>query len=363
MSMAEGTPEQARFSDGFKAEVVQVSVTLALDGLLIATADGRRWQWPLAAVRRVPEEAAELGLRLSSALQPDARLVLPDRALLPDLRRLCHDLDGDPGAVRKAVRLALSVASVLALLLGAYFGLPLLASILAPAIPDGWQRGLGARAEAALASVLAGSGSGGHYCAAPAGTAALARLMEPLVSGARLAETPRIAVLDAGLINAFALPGNRILVTRGMIELAQDPNELAGVIAHELGHLQHGDPLAALIARFEWNAVTTLLFGGGSLSNFGETVVLMSYSRGREARADESGVAILRQAQIGSGGFAAIMRRMGAGRGTALSYLESHPQAADRVATIERLGGTGAAALPQARWLDLKRICTEMKPL
>ena len=57
------------------------------------------------------------------------------------------------------------------------------------------------------------------------------------------------------------------------------------------------------------------------------------------------------------------MGRWGARQPAAVSYLQTHPQRAARVAAIERLGGAGEAALPDASWIDLKRICTSVAPL
>jgi Zn-dependent protease with chaperone function len=357
MSAAEEAA-RGRFSDGFTAGVMPVEVTLLSDALEIAAADGRRWRWPAELVQRLPEEGTDLGLRLTSVAQPDARLVLADAALLPDLRRVCRNLEGGRIGAPARLRAAAGVFAVLALLVGAYFGLPLLAVALAPAIPQAWQQNFGARTESEIASALSLSRGGGRLCNAGAGTAALGQLLARLAGAAALEPAPHVTVLEAGLVNAFALPGNRIVLTKGLIDFAGTADELAGVLAHELGHLRRGDPLAALIARFEWNALASLVFGSGSISNFGQTIVLLSYSRTIEAGADEAGIVILAKAGIDSAGFAAIMRRMGERQAAAFSYLQSHPATADRVAAIERLGAAGGPALPDAAWRDLKRICT-----
>src|SRR4051794_927722 len=97
MSTSEGSA-RGRFSDGVTAGVSDVDVTLARDTLFIAAADGRNWRGRAGDVRRLPDEGEGLGLRLTSAAARDARLVLPDAALLPSLRRLYADLDRDTGA-------------------------------------------------------------------------------------------------------------------------------------------------------------------------------------------------------------------------------------------------------------------------
>ena len=362
MSAAAEVPARGRFSDGFTAGVMPVDVTLLSGALLIEAADGRRWRWPAELVQRLPEEGADLGLRLTSAAQPDARLVLADAALLPELRRVCRNLEGARSGAPARLRLAASVIAGLALLVGAYFGLPLLAVAVAPAIPQAWQQNLGARTEGEIAAALSLSRGGGRMCSDGAGTAALGQMLARLSGAAALAPAPHVTVLEAGLVNAFALPGNRIVLTKGLIDFAGNADELAGVLAHELGHLRRGDPLAGLIARFEWNALASFVFGTSGIGSFGQTIVLLSYSRTIEAGADAAGVAILTKAGIDSAGFAAIMRRMGEQQSTAFSYLQSHPATADRVAAIERLGAAGGHALPDSVWLDLKRICTSFSP-
>lgn len=356
------TEARGRFSDGVTAGIVPVEIALLPDVLLITAADGRCWRWPLAAVERLPAEGPDVGLRLTSTGQPDARLALPHAALLPELRRCCRNLEGEHGGARARLRVAAAIVGVLALMIGAYFGLPQVAVFVAPAVPQSWQKNLGARTERELAAALSLSSGGGRVCSAGAGKMALDQLLGRLAAAASLAPAPQVTVLEAGLVNAFALPGNRLVLTKGMIDFAGTSDELAGVLAHEFGHLMRGDPLTALIARFEWNALTTLIFGSGSLSSFGQTIVLLSYSRAVEARADESGVAILQKAGIGSAGFAAIMRRMGTRDSGAFSYLQSHPATADRVSAIERLGAAGDPALSETNWRDLKAICTTLAP-
>lgn len=351
-----------RFSDGITAGRAAVELLLAPDALLIRAADGRSWRWPLDQLRRVPGEGEEVGLRLTSATQPDARLTLDDAELLPRLRPLCPNFDALVDGARSDIFKLLGwVGASLAMLVGAYFGLPVLAGALAPMIPQAWQHGIGVRAESDLAAALSLSRAGGRVCAAQAGTEALAALLAPLAKGASLSP-PHVTVLDVGLVNAFALPANRIVLTRGMIDFAASANELAGIVAHELGHLRHGDPLSALIARFEWNAMTTLVFGRGAIGSFGETVVLLSYSRSVEARADEEGLAILRAAHVDSAGFAAVMRRLGRSDSGGFSYLQSHPATADRVATIERLGQTGGSVIDEPHWTEVRRICDSRLP-
>ena len=58
-----------------------------------------------------------------------------------------------------------------------------------------------------------------------------------LDADARLPYPLRVSVLDHGMANALAVPGGRILIFRGLLEAADNPEEVAGVLAHEIGHV------------------------------------------------------------------------------------------------------------------------------
>ena len=120
--------------------------------------------------------------------------------------------------------------------------------------------------------------------------------------GARLARSSEMAhlkftftVVDSPIANAFALPGGYIYVTRGLLALARDEAELAGVLAHEIGHVtarhsteRHGD---AIIAGGGTLIAGLLLgdFGAQAGRSVGE-VALSSYSRAQESEADTLGL-------------------------------------------------------------------------
>src|SRR5262249_9196234 len=110
-------------------------------------------------------------------------------------------------------------------------------------------------------------------------------------------------IVDDKAINAFALPGGPVYVNRGAIEAADNEAQIAGVMAHEIGHvvLRHGTNQAtkggltqglagALGAVFGGGAVGQLVRGGSSLLATG---VLLRYSRDAESQADLMGTQIL----------------------------------------------------------------------
>jgi predicted Zn-dependent protease len=194
---------------------------------------------------------------------------------------------------------------------------------------------------------------GGVYDDAPQMTAYVEQVMQRIAEASEKPEkTYTITVLDSPVVNAFALPGGYTYVTRGLLALANDEAELAGVIGHEIGHVtaRHG-------ARRQTTAVGTMVIGavlGGLLEsatgisrqvtsdlvNLGGNALLAGYSRGQEYEADRLGVDTLARAgydATAGADFLGAMGRYGAlmldngGRG-GVDWFASHPNTQDRVA-------------------------------
>lgn len=173
----------------------------------------------------------------------------------------------------------------------------------------------------------------------------------------------RFHVVDSPMVNAFAIPGGYIYVTRGLMALANNEAELAAVLAHEVGHItgrhsaerySHG-----VLASLGGAALATALQGRSATAaqavGLGTDLYISSYSRGQEHEADALGVRYLSRANYDPMAMAAFLRALErqsvlenqlAGRGEPVrqfNYFSSHPQTADRVvrATSE------AQALPR----------------
>ncbi|MCP6768804.1 M48 family metallopeptidase, partial [Klebsiella pneumoniae] len=74
-------------------------------------------------------------------------------------------------------------------------------------------------------------------------------------------------VLSSSIPNAFALPGGKIYLLDGLLQKAQSADEIAGVIAHELGHVRHRDNMRKVIQNGGTSFLIGILFGditGGS---------------------------------------------------------------------------------------------------
>ena len=166
-------------------------------------------------------------------------------------------------------------------------------------------------------------------------------------------------------INAFALPGGYIGVHSGLVVGAQSESELAGVLAHEIGHVmqrhiargiaQQSQGTGIMVASLV-GALLAALAGQGDLAmgvaTFGQAAAIdrqLGFSRGAEQEADRAGLQMMRQAGFDPRGMLAMFRRlMNASRlneGTGGGYASTHPLSIQRLSDIEnRIEGQPAAA-------------------
>lgn len=309
------------------------------------------------AIDGFPSVALDLLLRL------DGRILRFGRSDIPGWR-LGFDQDPPtewvarlPGAARYGRlidrlglwRAAMAGAVLSALvLLGAISGLDLLAR----AIPFAWEQRLG--------DSISGDFEG-HACHAPEGQKALDGLARRLSPASR---PIRVTVLDIPVVNAVALPGGRILIFDRLIAEARSPDELAGVLAHEIGHVDHRHVLVAMMRRF---GIGLLVGSGGNTAQYGQALLDSRYSRAAEAEADDYSIDHLRSAGISPAATAALFARLGRDEGAdpgIFAYLASHPPSADRrrrFAAAARTLRHASPALQPAAWQAVRAMCDKAK--
>jgi predicted Zn-dependent protease len=206
--------------------------------------------------------------------------------------------------------------------------------------------------------------SRGHgICHTPEGSAALGRLTERL-SAAAGGKRFDIRVVNWSLVNAFAAPGEQIVLTRGLLEQANGPDEVAGVLTHEMGHGLELHPETAIIRAIGLSAAAELMLGGsgGALANIGLVLTQLGYSRAAEREADAHALQILEKAQISPEGFAGFFKRVEEReRGSPIgeiSLLRTHPLSAERARLAEsRPAYPATPALADDDWRALRAIC------
>lgn len=162
----------------------------------------------------------------------------------------------------------------------------------------------------------------------------------------------RAHIYEVEPVNGLAAPDGRIFLTRGFIRKLDacevTPEELASVIAHELGHVSHGHARRRMIDFAGQNAIRLALSGilgrflpgiGAWIANMIASAVAARLSRQDEFEADRFASALMIKAGMGTGPqkslFAKLDRLTGGGRGSAPAWLMSHPPTRQRIAAIE----------------------------
>jgi Zn-dependent protease with chaperone function len=181
----------------------------------------------------------------------------------------------------------------------------------------------------------------------------------------------RASVIRRPEANAIALPGGRVYVFQGLVAKANNPDELAGAIAHEIGHVAERDGVRVVMQAAGLSFLFGMLMGdfsGGGVAVMAmRTVLQSSYSRETEAAADAYGAALLGRLGRDPRALGAILIRIAGTPGPMAKILLDHPEAEERAAAIDALaraaaplsGDPKAAAtlLDDSEWTALKRIC------
>lgn len=327
----------ARFFDGRQARAHDVSLQMRDGQVLIRSGDGAvAVDWPLNGLRAEAEPGGAVRLRFG---REPARLVVDDPSEMEALRL------GVRRWPRPARGWGLALAACAALLA---FGVLLVDAgpgLLAPLVPPSWEARLGEGAQAAMLR--------GRRCGGAEGQRALDGLVARLADGGGPVQA---SVVDDGMVNAFTLPGRRVVVMRGLIASAGDGNELAGVVAHELGHVAHRDPAKALLRAMGLNLVAAALgWGGMDGGQVAGMLLGLSYGRAAESAADAYALQTLRGAGLRADGLGRFFARI-EGKASLPAFLSDHPATAERRAKAQ-VGTEGTPAFTGVEWKALQGMC------
>jgi Zn-dependent protease with chaperone function len=361
-SLADSNPAESaygRLSDGKTAASQDVQVRLGLTGLDIYVSGtiARRWSYDSLETAE-PLTAYAIDALLTSTAEPGATLFVADSAFARALPSHAPQLTARATRWRHArpwiAGAAAAVVGTIALFLLDISPSRAVANLL----PDYARTALGADA---LRSMTAGR----RVCHTPEGDKALEQLASRLGATSQGVKF-KVVIVDWELFNAFAVPGEQIVLTRGLLAKADTPDEVAGVLAHEMGHAIARDPETGFVRALGLSAVAQLLTGGsgGTLANIGLVLAQLSYTREAEHKADLTAVKLLRDASISPLGLGSFFKRVidmeGKSAGGMPGILRTHPATEER----ERLVASqptypSTPSLSGNDWFSLKAICDE----
>ncbi|MBN8215393.1 MAG: M48 family metallopeptidase [Spirochaetes bacterium] len=155
--------------------------------------------------------------------------------------------------------------------------------------------------------------------------------------------TVRVVVVKNREANAFTFPGGVIVVYSGLLSICDRPEELAAVLAHEVGHVSHRDSVRALAQQVGVAVLMAVISGGngGQAGDLIQQVTAIHYGKSVEADADAYAVETLRRARLSPAHLAAFFRKIQALQGpeeALLKWVDVHPE------TEARIKGAEAAA-------------------
>jgi hypothetical protein len=347
----------AIFYDGKSSRRRSVTLSL-LDRLELQQAGEAAIQWSYADIRRAD---GPLGmLRLTCLTAPDlARLEIRDAVLAAELVSRCARLDeNSPGRHSVAAIVGWSMAAVVSIVGVILFGVPLVADRLTPLVPQAFERRLGDVAERQIRALF-----GAKNCDNAPGQAAFSKLVNTIRGAAGMDLSTEAAVLATAVPNAFALPGGKVFLFNGLLARAENPDEIAGVLAHEFGHVSHRDSTRRLLHDGGTSFLIGLLFGdvtgSGALIFASRSLLTSSYSREAEQNADGFAIDLMHRLGRSPKPMGQLLFRVTGKEAGGMSILASHPLTQDRLArmTAEDQAPSGPALLTTAEWQSLKAIC------
>ncbi len=360
-------PASGTYADGQSARTQPVQVQAGARGLRILDAHGAALaEWKYRGLELAEPLQPPHPVRLLHRTAGPATLTFPPaewERLLAEAPALRRQFGGSRWLGLGAPRLGLIAVGGLAAIVLLVWLLPLAAAGLAQWVPKPWREALGRQGLQALNAQF-------PPCVGPGAAAGLGALQGLADRFTAVAQPPmaagevRVHVADAPISNALALPGGQIVVFRGMIRLAQTPEELAGVLAHEVAHGLRHHPTQAWL-RSAGLAMLMRVALGGSQSDFSarlaETLVLLRYSRGDEAEADRLGAQLLDRAGLAHGGLARLLARLQRETGReGPAFLSSHPLTEERLQALAALGADRpglAAPFSPGAWDAVRALC------
>lgn len=369
---------KAHLYDGHSAARHAVEVALSRERqALVITGEGLAAPlvWPLQDLRALHDHADDDQLILTrhletgdESLRDTARLVVADPEMIDWLRRTRPRLarrDLREGTWRRiGLRAGGALAAVLLMI---FVILPALAGTLSRLIPMEREIAFGRGVKAQIERLFGATEAGALDCSAPEGVAALGRMVARLTDGQEIGYPLEVSVIDHRMMNAFAVPGGQIVVMRGLLEGADDPDMVAAVLAHEIGHVVHRDPTRNALRSAGSVGLLGLLFGdftgGAATVVLAERMISASYSQDAEAKADAYAVDMLHDAGLPPSALGDMFERFREEYGDvdgAMAHFASHPRLADRIAAASDAAPGDSdhrPSLPPDQWRALQNIC------
>jgi predicted Zn-dependent protease len=177
----------------------------------------------------------------------------------------------------------------------------------------------------------------------------------------------KIHIVKNSEVNAFTLPDRHMIIYTGLIDYAKNPEEIAGVMAHEIGHMEKKHVMKKLVKEIGVAMLFTIVGGDAGFEITKETSRVLSssaFDRSLEREADEFAVDMLAKANVDPESFGNIMFRLAKSQDLPeeLVWISTHPDGKERSAEIfkkrKELKFTSKPII-KTPWEDVKKLVVE----
>jgi len=357
------------FFDGVLLSAKPVKVLVLPEGLEVWTGTGEiAGIWPYAQLRQTQGFYTGQVIRLETSGSPPNVLTVSDNEFLDAV----HQVAGPRSRhfhrrLQLRWRVLFVVLAALSIIgIGGWLytqGVPRLANLASQRVPVSWEERIGT-------IVVDQVETKNHTCV----ETKRARFIDQLVSTLTraLPSNPyvfRVSVVDSPVVNAFAAPGGYIVVYKGLLQFTQSPEELAGVLAHEIQHVTYRHVTRQVLRQASLGVIFGAMTGdlNGAMAVGIQTASLLgglSYSRAAEEEADREARKLLIAAGIDPNGMVTVFERLrnkSFPTSSAWKYLSTHPPLGDRIRALEgrpsAVGAPSIQLMPPVEWKDMAEIC------
>jgi len=181
----------------------------------------------------------------------------------------------------------------------------------------------------------------------------------------------KLHMVQSDEINAFALPNRHLVINTGLILAAEDEAELAGVISHEIAHMELNHVMKKLVKEVGLSVLISMTTGSSSSEQVKEAVKLLSssaYDRSLEKEADIKAVEYLKKSKINPVYFARFLSRLSEKEPAGLKYfswISTHPDSKERAEYITALCSKNTeypqSVVSRQTWDNLRQHLSDKK--
>jgi beta-barrel assembly-enhancing protease len=295
-----------------------------------------------------------------------ARLVVTDEAFIQQLVAANSHLKGGYSWRHVGQIFGWTAAGLIGLAAAGYLAMTVLPQQVAGLLPQKLRNDIGQ-------DVIKSLTGDAKHCDTAAAREGISAMVAALSEGGVELPSVTIELYDMTMVNAFAAPGGRIILTRGLVNEASAPEEVTGVLAHEYGHVYHLHPEAQIVRMFGVQMLISTISGGGSsdmISSAAGLAALLRYGRSAETEADKFARDVMKTASVDPMGLKRFFEKLqklenrpATTENNALDTIgnvfSTHPGTEDRIKEIQPLpaGQKAKTIMTDTQWKALQKAC------